>query len=504
MFALTGDRYQSVRYTTDTDASEGRMLGQKSVIEVVAGNGRQRTYTIHYPLSLSSETDLSLIYVAGSPLADFDSERLTYRISLDMNATDIPMVTVVKKEDVQSVDMAITGDVVRIVVTAEDKTTQTYILTFVRKKSANVSLKDIQLSDGLDIDFESSHYDYTVIIPYGQTVLPSITAVKSELEQQVEVSEPFILETGEQIVTITVTAANEEDQAAYTLTFVFAKNSDASLSAIYVRNELLSGFAADSTEYTLSYIAGSTASDFVTVADITYTLSDPDAQCKVEDTDDGTILLNVTAQDGSIKTYIIRQIILKDEENRLRMIYFDDAEFRDFDADKEFYTYYLAAGLSTPKVSAIAMSEEADVSIKEVSVGDTCIIICTSESGVSRRYYIYFAASDINDALTPTDYGVLVKRIPGSTQILVATTRKDVSFGLYDMEGHRLGVYQIATADPNDVEIVTEADGRERLLNVTDYRSGTIITLEAETPYFYVFFVQGSKRFASGKLIIAQ
>ncbi len=504
VLALAGDRYQSVRYATDTDASEGKMFGQKSVIEVVAGNGKQRTYTIHYPLALSSEAGLSLIYVSGSPLQDFDAERLTYRIPLDMNAMDIPMVTVAKKEEVQSVDMAITGDVVRIVVTAEDKTTQTYTLTFVRQKSANVSLKDIQLGDGADIDFESLHYDYTVTIPYGQTAIPSITVIKSEEEQQVEVSEPFVLGTGEQIVTITVTAANEEDQAAYTLTFVFAKNDDASLSAIYVRNELLSGFAADSTEYTLSYSAGSTASDFVTVGDITYTLSDPQAQCEVEDTEDGTILLNVTAQDGSIKTYIIRQVILKDEENRLRMVYFDGVEYRDFDADKEFYTYYLIAGLSAPKVSATAMSDEADISIKEVSVGDTCIIICTSESGVSRRYYIYFAESDIDDALTPTDYDVLVKRIAGSTQIFVATTRRDVSFGLYDMEGHLLSLHQIAAADPNDVEIVTEADGRERLLNVTDYRSGTIITLETDTLYFYVFFVQGSKRITSGKLFIAQ
>ncbi len=504
VYAQAGDRYQSIRYATDIETGEGKMLAQKSVIEVVAGNGKQRIYTVHYPLALSSEAGLSLIYVGGSPLSDFDAERLSYRISLDMDTKDIPMITVAKKEEAQSVDIAITDDVVHIVVTAEDKTTQTYTLTFVREKSSNTRLKDIQLGDGLGIDFESSHYDYTVTIPYGRTAIPSIDAVKSEEEQHVEVSAPFVLESGEQVVTITVTAANEEDQSAYTLTFVFAKNSDASLSAIYVRNELLSGFAADSTEYTLSYTAGCTESDFATAADITYTLSDAEAQCHVDDADDGVIMLNVTAQDGSIRTYIIRQVILKDEENRLLMIYFDDAEYKDFDADTEFYTYYLTEGLSAPKVMATAMSEKADVSVKEAAAGDTCIIICTSESGASRRYYVYFAVSDINDALSPTSYDVLVKRIPGTTQILVATTRKDVSFGLYDMEGHRVSVHTIAAADPNDVEIVTESDGRERLLNVTDYRSGTIITLEPQTLYMYGFFSQGSKRIDSGKLLITQ
>ncbi len=504
VFAQAGDRYQTLSYSTEADASEGKMLGQKSIITVVAANGTQRTYTIHYPLSLSSETELSLIYVAGSPLSDFDAERMTYRVSLEMNATDIPMVTVAKKEDVQSVDIEISGDVVRIKVTAEDKSTATYTLTFVRKKSSNTALKDIQLGDGLSLDFEPSHYDYTVTLPYGHTTLPSVTAVRSESDQQVEVSEPLILATGEQIVTITVTAANEEDQAAYTLTFVFAKNNDASLTAIYVRNELLAGFHADSTEYTISYPAGSTTADFATASDVTYSLSSAEATCHVDATDDGTIMLNVTAEDGTIRTYIIRQTILLDEENRLSMIYLDDVEYEDFDADTEFYTYYIVAGLSAPKVTATAMSDLADVSIKEVAVGDTCIIICTSESGDSRRYYIYFAESEINDALTPTDHDVLIKRIPGSTQILVATTRKDVTFGLYDTAGRRIRMEKIATADPNDVQIVTEADGRERLLNVDNYRSGTIISLDPNTIYFYVFFVQEKKRFASGKLSIAQ
>lgn len=504
VFAQAGDRYQTLTYSTEADAGEGKILGQKSVVNVVAANGKQRTYTIHYPLSLSSETELSLIYVAGSPLADFDAERLTYRVSLDMNATDIPMVTVAKKEEVQSVDIVISGDVVRIKVTAEDKSTQTYTLTFVREKSANVSLKDIQLSDNFDIDFESSHYDYTITLPYGQTALPAITPVKSEDDQQVEVSEPLILASGEQIVTITVTAANEEDQAAYTLTFVFAKNNDASLLALYVRNELLPGFAPDSTEYTLSYPAGSTTSDFATVADITYSLSSPEATCSLDATDDGTIRIDVTAADGTIRTYIIRQTILKDEENRLSMIYLDEVEYDDFDADTEFYTYYIVAGMTAPKVTATAQSELADISIKEVAVGDTCVIICTSESGDSRRYYIYFAESAINDALTPTDHDVLIKRIPGSTQIFVATTRKDVTFGLYDTAGRRVRMEKIATADPNDVVVVHEADGRERLLDVTNYGSGTIISLDPNTIYFYVFFVQEKKRFASGKLSIAQ
>ncbi len=502
VYAQAGDRYQTIQQTTEADQSEGKTLGQKSIIEVTAANGKQRTYTIHYPLSLSSETALNMIYVAGSPLTDFDAERISYRISLDMNTTDIPMVTVAKKEDAQTVDIQIADDIVRIIVTAEDKTTETYTLTFVRQKSSNINLKDIQLSGEVALDFESGHYDYTIVLPYGQTELPTITPIKSEEDQQVEVSEPLILESGEQVVTITVTAANEEDQGAYTLTFQFAKNSDASLTAIYIKDELLAGFAADSTEYTISYITGTDSTEFATAADVRCTLSDPEAHCEVSVLENGTVQLTVTAADGTIRTYLIHQVILKDTDNSLRMIYLDDEEYGDFSPEQDFYTYYIVAGMTAPKVTAEATSELADISIKEVAVGDTCIIICTSEAGESHRYFIYFAESEINDALKPKANDVLVKHLPGSTQLLVATTRKDVSFALYDANGHRVQFTGIATADPNDIEVVHEADGSERLLDVNNLRSGTIVTVDPNTIYFYVFFESEKKRICSGKLAI--
>ena len=201
-------------------------------------------------------------------------------------------------------------------------------------------------------------------------------------------------------------------------------------------------------------------------------------------------------------TYLIHQIVLTDTDNSVRMIYLDDAELADFDPEQDFYIYYIIEGLTAPKVTAEAVSQYAEISVKEASVGDTCIISCTSQSGETRRYYIWFAQSELNDALSPTGNDVLVKRLAGSTQILVGTLRKDVSFGLYDMYGHRIALEKVPVADPNDVEMVTEASGQERLLNITDLRSGTILTLDPNTIYFYVFFHSEKEKIASGKLIV--
>lgn len=502
IYPLQGDDYQTVKITQSKETMAAKSLDLKTEIEVIAANGTSRTYIIHYPKELSSETDLDMIFVGGKNLSDFDSERFFYRVPLSVEIVDIPLVTVAKKEDAQQVEIATNGDTVFVHVTAENRDKATYTLAFERIKSANANLQNISLGDGFTLEFESAHYDYAVTIPYGQTQLPTITAVKAEDEQLVELSEPVKLPTGEQIVTILVTAPNGIDQCAYTITFSFAKNNDASLTAIYVRGKLLEGFRSDSVEYTLEYPVGSTIADFAGLSEITYTLSDGQAHAETSMDNAGTVLIAVTAQDGSVETYLIHQIVLTDTDNSVRMIYFDEVELADFDPDRDFYIHYIIEGLTAPKVTAEAASQYAEISVKEASVGDTCIISCTSQSGETRRYYVWFAQSELNDALTPTANDVLVKRLSGSTQILVGTLRKDVSFGLYDMYGHRIALEKVPVADPNDVEMVTEANGQERLLNITDLRSGTILTLDPNTIYFYVFFHSEKQRIVSGKLIV--
>ena len=502
VYPLQGDAYQTVSVTQTRETMSDKSLSEKTEIQVVAANGSTRTYIIHYPLQLSSEHTLDMILIGGKNLSEFDSERFSYKVSLPIETTNLPLVTVIKKEDAQQVEITTNTDTVFVRVTAEDLSEATYTLLFERVKSSNANLQNIELSDGLALPFESSHYDYTITIPYGQTSLPAITTVKAEAEQTVEQSAPDTLATGEQIVTILVTAANGIDQCAYTLTFAFAKNNDASLAAIFVRGNLIEGFRSDSTEYLISYPVGASTADFATDRQITYTLSDEQAKAELSVADDGTAVISVTAQDGTVRTYIIRQGILSDADNLLSMIYLDHEEFTAFDPEQTFYTYYIVEGLTAPKVTAEAQSQWADVSVKDVSVGDTCIISCTSQSGETRKYYIWFAQSSLNDALTPTADDVLVKRLAGSTQIFVATLRKDVSFALYDMYGHRIALEKVPVADPNDVEMVTEADGRERLLNVSSLRSGITLSLDTNNIYFYVFYLSEKQKIASGKLII--
>ena len=494
--------YALAAYTNDSVAR----------ITVIAPNGNTRTYTIRFTRRLSDETGLQMIFVDGTPLTNFDEDKFSYRIPLPVEVTVLPMVTAEKKEPEQQVAIARDADTVRIHVQAEDASTATYTLTFEHLKSDNTLLADIRLQyadDSAVVEltptFSPSHYDYAVTLPYGMNDLPNIIPVKSDEEQTVEVSAPQVIGEGgarQEIITITVTAPNAEDQAAYTITFTFAQNSDARLTDIFLRNERLEGFHPDTLEYTISYPAHSTVADFVTTKDVHAVLSDEAATLLLSMDDAGTILLSVTAQDGTNRTYSIRQDILLDTENTLRMIFFDDVPFEAFDPEQDFYTYYLVDGMTPPAITAEAMSDLAEISIKEVSAGDTCMIICTSESGESRRYRIWFAISQIDNAAKPTKHDVLLRRAEGSYQLFAATTRANVSIAIYNTTGKRLFMEKIPTANPNDVHLATDSHGNEMLIDVYNVSSGVLIDLNPNEIYYYTFFEMDKEVITSGKIIL--
>ena len=508
---IAGDEYQTVSVTQATDSLSGKSLGYKSVITVTAATGATRTYTIHYPVELSTNATLNMIMIGGKPISNYDAERFNYKVEIDMEAS-VPVVSVVKKEDAQTYEIRVLEDTVLVEVFAENvEYTQTYTLVFDRQKSSITTLRDIIITDdsGATLPtsifaFRSKDYEYTINIPYNAEdaePIPAIETILEDPQQSVERIETE-LPNGDVQVSLFVTAPNGEDQAEYSLTFHFVKNNDATLKAIYLNEVLLPGFDSKVTEYDYVWPYGSTSDDFFDADAITYLLSDELAVSKVWVDESGVIFIQVIAQDGETElNYIIRQIIGKDNDCSLISIFLGEDSLRGFDPEETFYTYYLMEGINPPAVDAIPHSENAEVSIREVAAGDTCTIICTAADGTERRYYIYFAVSTLNDALLPTENDVLLKRIPGTFQLLAATIRKDVSIVLYDQNGHMLYNATVPVSDPNDVEVISDADNKDRLNKVIDERSGLIIDILPNQIYFYSFYSQGKKKIKSGKFI---
>lgn len=515
--AIAGDEYQTVLIAQDKDSLSGKSLGYKSLVTVTAATGTSRTYAIHYPVELSQEATLNMIMLAGQPVANFDAERFNYKMEINVDAS-VPVVSVVKKEEAQTYEIRVIGDTVLVEVMAEDLvTSQTYTLVFERLLSANTLLRNIVLRDADGVVLPASQFAFRpeefaypeiplayVADSLPETLLPSIEVVFSDSMQTADTTR-HLLPNGDMQVDVVVTAPNGEDQAIYTLIFHFVKPSDAKLSAITVKEELIADFKPELTEYTFTHPYGTPDSLFFTLDDITYELSDERATDTAYIDADHTIFITVLAQDGTTEmTYTIRQIVGKDSNNKLAWITLNGDSLAGFDPDMDFYTYYLFEGTPVPEVKAQTASENAELDIKEVSAGDTCVITCIAEDQSMRRYYIHFAISAINDGLEPSANDVLLKRIPGTNKIMVGTLRKGVSFALYDQAGRMVNFQGVPVVDPNDAEVYIDADNKDVLNNFNNPDAALVIDVNPGQPYFYTFFDVKSQKLRTGKIILLQ
>lgn len=513
----SGDEYQTVLVSQALDSLSGKSLGYKSLVTVTAATGKSRTYTIHYPVELSSEATLNMILLAGKPLANYDAERSSYKVDIALEAS-VPVVSVLKKEDAQTYEIRVDGDTVRIDVWAEDMTPNSYVLTFDRVKSDNALLSNIILTDAAGkqlpyelFDFSAHQNDYDIVLPYNpeatELVLPNIKTVLADSLQVLSIDTIPDEKGVETKVIIRVTAPDGENENSYILTFFLTRNNDASLVEILLGGTALEGFDAELTNYTYSHPFGSDSTAFFTLDQVEAITNDPKATASIAMAEDGTITIEVVAQNEETKiSYTIVQEIGKDRDNLLKMITINGDSLRGFDANVTFYTYLLRSGTSTiPEIEGIPNSDNAMVEITKKSVNDTTILYCTAQDGSERAYKVLFKESDINDALAPTANDVFIRRVQGAMQLFVATIRKDVTFVLHDQNGRLLYFEKVPDADPNDVVVdrIVDQAGKEQdvLLNVTDMNSGLVVDILPHQIYFYSFVEAGAKIIKSGKLM---
>lgn len=509
-----GDEYQTVLVSqVPEDELSGKSLGYKSIITVTAATGKTRIYTIHYPVELSNDATLNMINVSAKPLANYDSERFNYRLEIAKEAS-VPVVTVIKKEEAQTYEIRALGDTVQIVVWAESKKDSAiYTLTFERLKSANTMLRDIILTDintgerlpSSEFPYRPEVYSYIVNVPYDSkkeliSLIPSIEPEFYEEEQTADTT-VYYLPDGDIQIDITVTAANEEDQAIYSIIFHFVKPADATLASLTIKGEELIDFHPTKTEYVYAHPYGTDPADYFTIDEVKYVLSDSLAVDTMYMDESGVINIVVVAQDGRTSiTYLISQITAEDGDNALAWITIDGDTIPGFDPEVLFYTYYVFES-DMPSLNAEPRSENADVDKGRVTAGDTTTIICTAADGSERYYYVYFAITTVNPGDEATSGDVLIKRVPGAMQLAAYTVRQGVSIALYDQYGHLLYNERVPVANPNDTEIIEDSDKKEFLNDVDGFNSGLIIDVLPGQPYFYCFYYNGKMKLASGKIM---
>ena len=496
-----GDLYQEVNLHVQSLSINQEQIGWKQTLEVTAQDGHRRLYTLYFYFTypLSTNTDLLNIYLNGVALASFQPDQYAYRVSVE-EGLSMPAILVEKAEATQTVRIDTTGGNAVITVIAEDTTYQsTYTIQFDYKQSAYSYLAGIYQDDVLIDGFEPTVFEYQITLPYGTTQMPTFTYELGKEGQTVEIETIQAQRTTTYI--ITVTAPDEEAASTYTIQVDIAFNDNSALASLVIKGVALEGFDPDTTEYLITYPVGTDESEYATTQDIEATPQDANATVIISQ--NGTdIIIQVTAEDGvSTTIYTISQSIYKSSNALLSAIYINDQLIRGFDPEVLEYEYYVSD--IQPTVLAIPEDSTASIVYGIYAANEPFYIYVTAEDGTEEYYTIHFIPSTIQTTTTPSSADVLFKHIQGTSDIVFATTRKNISVAVYNSDGRRVFYSAVQESSQNDVYLITDAYGRDQLVDV--YAPTTIFSIpDINQLYFYVFIENDKNKIKSGKFFLAQ
>ena len=370
---VKADEYQTVSTRIVTDSIATKSLNKKVEITVTAQNGNSHVYTIHFPVALSSNTQLSMIWNNGYPVSTFVKELPECSIEVpydESGAHLMPAITVSKAEDAQNVDIVQYGDSLMLIrVLAENGVDMgEYRVNITYGRSPNALLDGITIDGESLSSFRPEQTEYELRFFYTEPV-PQVRWLKSDPQQTLLVNRNDMTIDGFRVSQFTcdVTAPDETNVASYTVTLKFNKTEVdtmavssrlASLSLFGEPVDVAHGFdydfRPDTLHYTFRpYAIGSTNEVLFSAEDLTYTTIDPLATIDVRvqnrevmtDTfaveTDGTVIyrqvarsivLTVSDRNGQNPTsYVISQSIELSRDSAVTEVYFAGVGFSEDD-----------------------------------------------------------------------------------------------------------------------------------------------------------------------------
>ena len=370
-------------------------------VVVTAQDGKTTaTYSITVFRTLSNNSYLSDLSVDGYDIGfvktknDYTLE-VPYEVSsINLNATAEYVDATVSKTGPSS--LAVGDNNYTIVVTAEDGSTNTYTLKVTRGKSTNVGLDSISvISDGTDYmtSFKKGIKTFNVSVP-NEVSSVSIGAVLSDsLNSTVSGLGIKNLDTGLNTFTIKVTAASG-DTEEYTLNITRKLNSNADLSSLVVVDHSLSpSFSSSKTSYTLT-VSSEISQVMITATTASSTSSVVGIGLKQLQTGTNTFNIDVTAEDGTKKTYVVVITKKASNDSSLKSLTIQETILNEtFSPTRTSYTANVSNGVSEVNISAVSNDSKArsvtGVGKVSLKTGDNTVnVTVTAEDNTTTVYTI--------------------------------------------------------------------------------------------------------------------
>ena len=353
-------------------------------IQVTAPDGyTKQGYTVAMNIrKLRSTASLYDIRANNVSIDGFESTRFDYGILLPAN-TAMPTFKAITADGATATVTTIEqGRLTTITyeVISEDGKHKNYYYVVVEKLASDICTLDAIYLDGAPLEgFDPNTSTYDVVLPYGTTQLPEVTATTSDpaATQQIVVDEAL------KVVTITVTA-EDESQKKYIINFTIAKNTDATLSGIFADGELLANFDALTFDYTV-YIPFGAALPIISA-----TATDSKAQVDINTTDAMHHTIVVTAEDATTTltyTVVLRQ--LPSTNSNLLNIFIDGEPLENFSPTDYEYAITLPYGAPLPEVTwQVADSQQVVVAAWEAQT--IRLTVTAGDESTVNEYTIVF------------------------------------------------------------------------------------------------------------------
>ena len=201
------------------------------------------------------------------------------------------------------------------------------------------------------------------------------------------------------------------------------------------------------------------------------------------------LMLQVTAQNGDIRIYVIEQSIALSNNTQLDDILVNGKSLDGFSPDILEYTYILPYGsVSVPEdITYVTSDSTQTVSVSINALGTPTEIFVTAEDGTKAVYRIHFVPDDFNPGTEPTEDNVCVTSLPDG-KWKFTTNCSNVSIMLSTLDGKIMLLKNLELVDVNVPNICSpEAEGY-----VYDIPDGLIIA--------YYFIHNNKKVVESGKI----
>lgn len=374
-------------------------------IIVEAENKSRRTYSIVINKDKSDDSTLSSLSVSKTNInPNFSPDILNYTANVAYTVTDIDIQATVTDSKATITGTGSkklkTGDnTFDIVVTSENNTTTTYTIVVTRSKNDNANLSNIIISGGFSLtpNFSESITSYDLTVPNNVDSL-DITAYKQDPNAlSVEGDGTVRLNTGDNTISIIVTAENGTTKKTYNLVITREKSNNADLSSMIISDGILSpSFNSNITQYEVIVPYE------VDNLNIEAKTSSPNAQItSITGNNNLTVGTNnasvtVIAEDGTLKIYSIKILRQPSTNNFL-----DNLSIKD-NNNTEYIDTFLKTKLNynitvSNEIDKIIIDAKAeDNSSKVVGLGEKTLDIgnnsleigVTSASGIERVYVV--------------------------------------------------------------------------------------------------------------------